>query len=115
MVADFGEASDVARLHDLLGDADLLVHDLSPEAANQIGLHENELAKAHPALVTVSVTPFGRTGPYSGWCAEDLQLIHGGGWGWLTPGCSDEPELPPLKPAASKQDFRLDLLLRQSA
>ena len=81
MVADFGEASDVARLHDLLGDADLLVHDLSPEAANQIGLHENELAKAHPALVTVSVTPFGRTGPYSGWCAEDLQLIHGGGWG----------------------------------
>lgn len=107
MVADFGEASDVARLHDLLGDADLLVHDLSPEAANQIGLHENELAKAHPALVTVSVTPFGRTGPYSGWCAEDLQLIHGGGWGWLTPGCSDEPELPPLKPAGQQAGFQI--------
>tara|TARA_B100001758_G_scaffold40640_1_gene31725 strand:- start:5923 stop:8310 length:2388 start_codon:yes stop_codon:yes gene_type:complete len=107
LVADFGEASDVARLHDLLGDADLLVHDLSPEAANQIGLHENELAKAHPALVTVSVTPFGRTGPYSGWCAEDLQLIHGGGWGWLTPGCSDEPELPPLKPAGQQAGFQI--------
>ena len=107
VVADFGEASDVARLHDLLGDADLLVHDLSPEAANQIGLHENELAKAHPALVTVSVTPFGRTGPYSGWCAEDLQLIHGGGWGWLTPGCSDEPELPPLKPAGQQAGFQI--------
>ena len=107
VVADFGEASDVARLHDLLGDADILVHDLSPEAANQIGLHENELAKAHPALVTVSVTPFGRTGPYSGWCAEDLQLIHGGGWGWLTPGCSDEPELPPLKPAGQQAGFQI--------
>ena len=45
VVADLGEASDVARLHDLLGDADLLVHDLSPETANQIGLHENELAQ----------------------------------------------------------------------
>ena len=107
VIADFGEASDVARLHDLLGDADLLIHDLSPEAANQIGLHENELAKAHPALVTVSVTPFGRTGPYSGWRAEDLQLIHGGGWGWLTPGCSDEPELPPLKPAGQQAGFQI--------
>ena len=107
VVADLGEASDVARLHDLLGDADLLVHDLSPETANQIGLHENELAQNHPALVTVSVTPFGRTGPYSGWCAEDLQLIHGGGWGWLTPGCSDDPELPPLKPAGQQAGFQI--------
>jgi len=107
VVADLGEASDVARLHDLLGDADLLFHDFSPETANRIGLHEKELAKSHPALVTVSVTPFGRTGPYSGWCAEDLQLIHGGGWGWLTPGCSDDPELPPLKPAGQQAGFQI--------
>jgi len=107
VVADLGEASDIARLHDLLGEADLLFHDFSPETANRIGLHEKELAKNYPALVTVSVTPFGRTGPYSGWCAEDLQLIHGGGWGWLTPGCSDDPELPPLKPAGQQAGFQI--------
>ena len=44
VVADLGEASDIARLHDLLGEADLLFHDFSPETANRIGLHEKELA-----------------------------------------------------------------------
>ena len=27
--------------------------------------------------------------------------------GWLTPGCSDEPELPPLKPAGQQAGFQI--------
>ena len=86
IVLDFSKPSDTTRMHELLAEADLLVHDLSPDVADLVGLHEDDLAERHPALVTVSVTPFGRTGPYSKWCAEDLQLIHGGGWGWLRCG-----------------------------
>jgi len=107
VVADLTDSSDVSRLHELIRDADLLIHDLSPDTANRIGLDENGLANKYPSLVTVSVTPFGRSGPYSNWCAEDLQLIHGGGWGWLTPGCSDAPELPPLKPAGQQAGFQI--------
>ena len=107
VIIDFSEPSDTARMHELLAEADLLVHDLSPDAADLVGLHEDDLAQRHPSLVTVSVTPFGRSGPYSKWCAEDLQLIHGGGWGWMTPGCSDEIDQPPLKPAGQQAGFQI--------
>ncbi len=107
VVADLTKSSDVTRLHELLQEADLLLHDLPPDVADSVGLHEDELARQHPSLVTVSVTPFGRSGPYSRWAAEDLQLIHGGGWGWLTPGCSDESDLPPLKPAGQQAGFQI--------
>jgi len=107
VVVDLTKSSDIARLHELLQEADLLLHDLAPDVANSVGLHEDDLARQHPSLVTVSVTPFGRSGPYSRWTAEDLQLIHGGGWGWLTPGCSDQSDLPPLKPAGQQAAFQI--------
>lgn len=107
VVADLNEAAGQSRLRELISSADLLIHDLAPDLADAAGLHEAELARAHPSLVTVSVTPFGRTGPYSRWRAEDLQLIHGGGWGWLTPGCSEDAELPPLKPAGQQAGFQI--------
>lgn len=107
VVVDLTKSSDITRLHELLQEADLLLHDLPPDVANSVGLHEDDLARQHPSLVTVSVTPFGRSGPYSRWAAEDLQLIHGGGWGWLTPGCSDQADLPPLKPAGQQAAFQI--------
>ena len=58
VVADLTKSSDVTRLHELLQEADLLLHDLPPDVANSVGLHEDELARQHPSLVTVSVTPF---------------------------------------------------------
>jgi crotonobetainyl-CoA:carnitine CoA-transferase CaiB-like acyl-CoA transferase len=68
-----------SRLRELISSTGLLIHDLAPDLADAAGLDESELAEEHPSLVVVSVTPFGRTGPYSRWRAEDLQLIHGGG------------------------------------
>ena len=81
ITADLDNLADVSKLEELLEEADLLIHDLPPDKADGLGLHQDELAKRYPSLVTVSVTPFGRSGPYSRWKAEDLQLIHGGGWG----------------------------------
>ena len=107
ITADLDNLADVSKLEELLEEADVLIHDLPPDKADGLGLHQDELAKRYPSLVTVSVTPFGRSGPYSRWKAEDLQLIHGGGWGWLTPGCTEEVELPPLKPAGQQAAFQI--------
>jgi crotonobetainyl-CoA:carnitine CoA-transferase CaiB-like acyl-CoA transferase len=107
VVADLADAAGRSHLRELISSADLLIHDLAPDFADATGLHESELTQDHPSLVTVSVTPFGRSGPYSRWRAEDLQLIHGGGWGWLTPGCSEDAELPPLKPAGQQAGFQI--------
>ena len=51
VVADLTDSSDVSRLHELIRDADLLIHDLSPDTANRIGLDESGLANKYPSLV----------------------------------------------------------------
>ena len=104
---DLGTKSGMERLHSLLADADLFLHDLAPDLVNSLGLGELSLRSRYPSMVTCSVTPFGRSGPYSDYQAEDLQLMHGGGWGWLTPGGSDRPELPPLKPHGQQAGFQI--------
>jgi crotonobetainyl-CoA:carnitine CoA-transferase CaiB-like acyl-CoA transferase len=57
-------------------------------------------------LVMCSITPFGLTGPHRDYRAYELTIAHGGGWAWLSPGGSDQPELPPLKAAGQQADFQ---------
>lgn len=48
------------------------------------------LRQAHPALVTVSISPFGTSGPKAGWAASDLTVLAAGGQLALT-GDADRP------------------------
>jgi crotonobetainyl-CoA:carnitine CoA-transferase CaiB-like acyl-CoA transferase len=48
----------------------------------------------------VSVLPFGSSGPKAGWVAEEVNLLHAGGEGFLLPNglsCELFPDRPPLK------------------
>ncbi len=53
---------------------------------------DTELRAAHPALVTVVVTPFGEDGPWAGWAATEFTLQ---AWCGST-GSRGVPEEPPL-------------------
>src|SRR5262249_36116496 len=53
-----------------------------------------------------SITPFGLTGPHRDYNAYEITTVHGGGWAWLSPGASDYPDLPPLKPHGHQADFQ---------
>jgi crotonobetainyl-CoA:carnitine CoA-transferase CaiB-like acyl-CoA transferase len=55
-----------------------------------LGLGFAELARLNPALVYVSVTPFGQTGPKAGWAASDLTVSAASGALWLM-GDEDRP------------------------
>ena len=55
-----------ARLHELLGAADVLVHGYRPHALDRFGLSPDALAERHPGLVVVSLSAWGRTGPWGG-------------------------------------------------
>ncbi|WP_419842127.1 CaiB/BaiF CoA transferase family protein [Candidatus Poriferisodalis sp.] len=105
-VLDVSCDHDRAVLDELLAEADLFIHDLSPRIAAAQGLAASSLRARHPSLVTTSITPFGQTGPYANWKATELQVVHGGGWGWLTPGCVQDSELPPLKPHGHQAAFQ---------
>lgn len=69
-----------ARLHTLAAAADVLI-----DGTGQMGylsghsLGYQDLAAANPALVYVSITPFGIDGPYAGYEATDLTLMAMGG------------------------------------
>ncbi|HTV96240.1 MAG TPA: CoA transferase [Steroidobacteraceae bacterium] len=79
---------------------DILIDDtpLGRRAAQH--LDPQVLSQRFPALVHVSVLPFGASGPKADWDGEEVNLLHAAGEGFLLPnGLSYElfPERPPLK------------------
>jgi crotonobetainyl-CoA:carnitine CoA-transferase CaiB-like acyl-CoA transferase len=60
----------------LLEWADVLIENNLPRQMQEWGLDYDSLASANENLVVISITPFGQTGPYSGWNAYDLNAYH---------------------------------------
>lgn len=81
----------------LASGADVILHDRGPARASAEGLTYGDLARANPSVVACSITPFGMTGPYADYVAEEITLIHGSSWGFLSPSASTRIDLPPLK------------------
>ncbi len=57
---------------------------------DSLGIGWEALHERNPALILVSVTPYGQTGPLSNVAASDLELMSSGGAVWLT-GDADRP------------------------
>jgi len=103
---DLRSPQDRHRLSDLIGWADLLVHNYPAAQAEVLGLDYGAFQALNPRLVMCAVTPFGLTGPYKDYAAYELTVAHAGGWAWLSPGGSDRPDLPPLRAAGQQADFQ---------
>ena len=52
--------------------ADLVIETQPPGRLRELGIDHEDVSVANPALVQVSLTPFGRTGPRAGWQTSDL-------------------------------------------
>jgi len=98
-----GVTLDVSRpagfqiLERLVAGADVFIHNVVPPEMDRIGLSYERLRKLNPKLVMTSVLPFGLTGPYRDYHAEDLTIWCAGGVCVLNGGGPAHPELPPLK------------------
>lgn len=81
----------------LLRDADVLVHNLRPQAIARLGLDHATLAPAHPRLVHASLCGFGSGGPYAGRPAYD-DLIQGasGLSSWIARAGDGTPRYVPV-------------------
>lgn len=60
---DLGSEADRARIHDLLGEADVLVENMRPAALAKYGLDHASLASRYPRLVYCSISAYGQEGP----------------------------------------------------
>jgi crotonobetainyl-CoA:carnitine CoA-transferase CaiB-like acyl-CoA transferase len=72
LVADLETAAGCAELRELARRADFFIESETPGALAERGLGYDALARENPALVYVSITPFGQRGPKAHWRATDL-------------------------------------------
>ncbi|WP_027862641.1 CaiB/BaiF CoA-transferase family protein [Marmoricola sp. URHB0036] len=69
---DLKSASDLALLHAMLDQADVLVQNLLPGAVDRLGLDAGTLRARRPELIHCSISGYGAEGPYAGKKAYDL-------------------------------------------
>lgn len=74
-----GSADDRDRFRSLVAGADVLIETADPGELAALGLGVEDLAALNPALVHVSLTAFGSTGPKASWAAPDLVALAAGG------------------------------------
>jgi formyl-CoA transferase len=72
--------------------ADVVIESFDPGSREGTELSYGALSQQKPRLVMTSVTPFGQTGPYSGYASDELVSYAVGGGMYLT----GDPGRPPL-------------------
>ena len=79
----------------LVARADVLIHNIRPQAAQRLGLVYEDLAALNPQIIYCALTGFGSKGPYAGQPAYD-DLIQGlAGLPALYARCGDMPRYVP--------------------
>jgi crotonobetainyl-CoA:carnitine CoA-transferase CaiB-like acyl-CoA transferase len=90
---DLETDNDRARFFALLRRADVLLETHGPSRMAALGLDPATLAGVNPWLVQCAITPFGSSGPYSGFRGDDLVVVAMGGNASMT----GEPTGAPLR------------------
>jgi crotonobetainyl-CoA:carnitine CoA-transferase CaiB-like acyl-CoA transferase len=83
VVLDPESQGDREALLRLVASADVFIESRKPGEMDRQGLGYDELAAINPALVYISISAFGQTGPKAGWAATDLTVLAAGGPLWL--------------------------------
>ena len=89
---DINDAGDRESVIALAARSDILVEDFRPGHLTSLGLGYEDLKRANPNLVYVSITPFGQTGPHASYMGGDLIAQAGAG---MMFGNGDD-SLPPV-------------------
>lgn len=89
--ADIARTADAGAYRELLASADICLVTPSPQGGG--AFDPDALRKAHPRLVVVAITPFGRGGPRAHWRATDLEVMAASG----AMSMAGEPDGVPLR------------------
>ncbi|TAD83074.1 MAG: CoA transferase [Sphingomonadales bacterium] len=101
IIADFGDAGDLARVKALIADADVVIENFKTGSLTKFGLDYASCAAANPALVYCSITGFGLTGPRAHEAGYDFVVQGMSGFMSLT----GEPDGHPVKMGISISDL----------
>lgn len=90
---DIGTRTGQKLFRELVTGADILLESATPGEMERLGLGYPDLEQINPRLVMTSVTPFGQTGPYREYQAEDIISFAMGG----IMGSVGDPDRAPVK------------------
>ncbi|HBQ04230.1 MAG TPA: hypothetical protein DD646_02765 [Acidimicrobiaceae bacterium] len=79
--------------------ADIVIEAFGPEVLDELGLGYGVMAERNPALIHLSISAFGGTGPKAKWPATDLTIMASGGQMVLTGDSDRSPLRIPLPQA----------------
>ena len=85
----------------IVSKADVLVEDTTPGDMAQLGLDYPALREVNPALVCVSISPYGQSGPKARWKAHHVNSFHASGEGFTLPGGASSAAFPDRGPVAA--------------
>ncbi|MCZ6657924.1 MAG: CoA transferase [Gammaproteobacteria bacterium] len=100
VVVDFDNPGDAAKLKALVLTADILIESSNPGDMAKVGLGYDDFERSHPALIYVSISPWGQTGPNAHLPATDLTIEAAGGLVGMQ-GDGDRPPIPVGFPQAN--------------
>lgn len=80
LTLDLKQPDAIQVLHQLLEEADVLVQNLSPGAAQRLGLSFEDLHEKYPWLIVCDISGYGSGGPYETKKAYDLLIQSEGGF-----------------------------------
>ncbi len=89
---DIATADGRELLRRLVASSHFLIETFAPGRMQKLGLGFDALRAVNPGLVMVSITPFGQSGPYSGFKGDDIVTMAAGGMMNLC-GTEDRPPL----------------------
>ena len=92
-------------LRELAASADIVIESFEPGYLADRDLGYDTLSAERSALVMISITPFGQTGPNANLPATELTLYAASGQLWLT----GHPARPPLKNGGSQPSYQAGL------
>ena len=90
---------------ELVAVADVVVEDRAPGELDELGLGYDWLRAVRPDVVLTSVTPFGQTGPMSGYLATELGVLAAAGELFIT----GDPGREPVKPGGNLASYAAGL------
>ena len=91
VVCDIEAYAGRERVRDLASCADIFVESFQPGYLDSIGLGYASLSSLNPALVYMSVTHFGQTGPYRHWKSDEITDFAMGGYMYFCGHAEREP------------------------
>ncbi len=95
LAIDLKQKEGLEVLHKLVGSADIVVHNMRPASARELGISYEQLSEINPRLVYCCAPGFGQYGPYADAPAYDDIIQAASGLAYLNRNAEGEPRFVP--------------------